>query len=150
MHWAAAKGNVGIVEELLFIGAPPDAEDNWGVAPIFVPVVREASLSRDMDAASANAPHPCFHDKITTAQLHGMLEAFLQATDVNKVDSYGGHTLLYYAIVSDPDDEGPCTIETVEGLLRNGAALTEAESLTISTLCEEAAESGNARLTARM
>lgn len=119
LHWALVRGHVTAASVLLRNGAEPQLQDKWGLAPIHAPFVTTAAEAAAAwaDGTDDRGTHPLAHEPVPErGDLHSVLEVLLEMTtmDINQPDSFGGGTLLHYAV-----QQGVAA--TVQGLRWNGA-----------------------------
>eukprot|EP01043_Picozoa_sp_COSAG02_P034186 COSAG02_NODE_2377_length_9006_cov_6.225864_6_plen_654_part_00 len=119
LHWALVRGHAAAARVLLRNGADSQLQDNWKLRPIYAPfaAIAAAAATTRVDGANDQGTHPLAHEPAPDlSRLHSILEILIEMAkiDVDQVDTFGGGTLLHYAV----QHRAP---ETVCGLRWNGA-----------------------------
>ena len=123
LHWAAHKGCLRIVQELLESGANPNAKDGEGRTPIFVVLDRKIRPDEDTDfeltadiKEEARSGDPWYAAEALPKEHLEIMETLLQyGAEVNDRDLMA-QTALYWAVAGGHD-------EHVESLIRHGATV---------------------------
>ena len=119
LHWALVRGHADAATVLLRNGADLQLQDSWGLRCVHAPFAAgaAAAAATQENGADDRGTHPLAHEPAPEpSRLHSVLEVLIETAkiDVNQMDTFGGGTLLHYAVHHGE-------IETVRGLRWNGA-----------------------------